>query len=345
MPVKRRLDFLFPGLPASGAGLLVPVGAARVASAGAGAYHRVVVMAAPSPRISGPSALAAGTDVTPPVPVLRVGGMAFANGVVMRSGPSWAWARDDGTVLHGTAPSLLDGRPWLRLPVLRSAVSFIEMTAFSLRLHRHNGSRRTTRLLVCLVICIVASVALNSVIHALIPSELLGGVLLQVLGVLLALAVLQVGMGTEVWRYHGAEHKAVNAYEARADLRDVAAVQTFSRIHDRCGTNLVAIVVVLALVCLPLGASALGQALSLVAAVVVIAVALELFRLIERAPRSPFSRVVLFSGRTLQRALTTREPRPEHLELAGTALLEVVEAESARLRQDVAPGAVAVTAD
>jgi uncharacterized protein YqhQ len=297
-------------------------------------------MAAPSPRISHSTPAAGAASATP---VLRVGGMAFANGVLMRSGSSWAWARDDGTVLHGTAASLLDGRSWLRLPVLRSAVSFIEMTALSLRLHRLNGARRTTRLLVCLAVCILASIALSSVIHVLVPSEVLGGILLQALGVLLALAVLQVGMGTEVWRYHGAEHKVVNAYEARADLSDVAAVQAFSRIHDRCGTNLVAIVFALALLCLPLGASALGQALSLVAAVLVIAVALELFRLVERAPRSPFGRVVLFGGRTLQRALTTREPSSEHLELAGRALLGVVEAEFARLRlcsasEEASPG-------
>jgi uncharacterized protein YqhQ len=295
-------------------------------------------MAAPSPRISrsAPNAAASASAT----PVLRVGGMAFANGVLMRSGASWAWARDDGTVLHGTAASLLDARPWLRFPVLRSAVSFVEMTALSLRLHRLNGRRRTTRLLVCLVVCILASVALSSAIHALVPNEMLGGVLLQALGILLALAVLQVGMGAEVWRYHGAEHKAVNAYEARADLRDTAAVQTFSRIHDRCGTNLVAIVFVLALLCLPLGEGLLGQALSLAAAVLVIAVALELFRLVERAPQSPLSRAVLFGGRTLQRALTTREPRSEHLDLAGRALLGVVEAESARLRLGAASGAV-----
>jgi uncharacterized protein YqhQ len=289
-------------------------------------------MPSPSPRISAPSVPAAAGDVPSQAPVMRVGGMAFANGVLMRSGASWAWARDDGTVLHGTAASLLDGRPWLRLPVLRSAVSFIEMTALSLRLHRLNGARRTTRLLVSLAICILASIALSSAIHALVPSEMLGGVLLQALGILLALTVLQVGMGTEVWRYHGAEHKVVNAYEARADLRDVAAVQAFSRIHDRCGTNLVAIVFALALLCLPLGTSALGQVLSVVAAVLVIAVALELFRLIERAPLAPLSRVVLFGGRALQRALTTREPHPEHLDLAGKALLGVVEAESARLQ-------------
>ena len=148
---------------------------------------------------------------------------------------------------------MLEDRRWLRLPVLRSAVSFIEMTAFSLRLHRLNGGRRGVRLLVFLVVCVLASVALGSAVHAVVDSQMLGGVVLQASGMLLALAVLQVGMGTEVWRYHGAEHKVVNAYEARADLRDVAAVKRFSRIHDRCGTNLVPIVFALALLCLPMG--------------------------------------------------------------------------------------------
>ena len=255
--------------------------------------------------------------------------MAFANGVVMRSGNSWAWARDDGTVLQGTSAVLKDRR-WLRLPMVRSAASLVEMTAFSLRLHRLNGGRRSARLLVFLALCILASVALSSAVHALIDSQMLGGVVLQTLGVLLALAVLQLGMGAQVWRYHGAEHKVVNAYEARTDLRDLAAVQGFSRIHDRCGTNLVVIVFALTLLCVPMGHGALGQALSLVAAVVVIAVALELFRLIERSPLSPLSRAVLFGGRTLQRVVTTREPCEEHLDLASKALLVVLEAESAQ---------------
>jgi hypothetical protein len=60
---------------------------------------------------------------------------------------------------------------------------------------------------------------------------------------------------------------------------------------------------------------------------------LELFRLIERSSRSPFSRAVLFFGRTLQRVLTTREPRSEHLDLASRALLGVVESESVSLHQ------------
>ena len=94
---------------------------------------------AASSSLTRPSDRAAVGDTSARAPILRVGGMAFANGVLMRSGTSWAWARDDGTVLHGTVTPMLEGRPWLRLPVLRSAVSFIEMTALSLKLHRLNG--------------------------------------------------------------------------------------------------------------------------------------------------------------------------------------------------------------
>ena len=41
------------------------------------------------------------------------------------------------------------------------------------------------------------------------------------------------------WRYHGAEHKAVTAYERGLDLGDVDSVLGCPRVHARCGTNLV----------------------------------------------------------------------------------------------------------
>src|SRR5207302_2007957 len=38
-----------------------------------------------------------------------------------------------------------------------------------------------------------------------------------------------------VFQYHGAEHKAINAYEAGEEL-EPEAVQRYSLIHPRCGT-------------------------------------------------------------------------------------------------------------
>jgi uncharacterized protein YqhQ len=151
---------------------------------------------------------------------------------------------------------------------------------------------------------------------------------MQAMGVLLALVVLRLGMGAEVWRYHGAEHKAVNAYEGGADLADTASVGAFSRIHDRCGTNLLAIVLLLALFFVPAWQGWLGELASLAAGVACVAAALELFRLIQRRPRHLVSRAVLSVGRALQRVVTTRDPRPDQLALACAALVRVVELES-----------------
>jgi hypothetical protein len=88
------------------------------------------------------------------------------------------------------------------------------------------------------------------------------------------------------------------------------------------------IVLLLALFLTPAWQGWIGQLASLAAGVVCVAAALELFRLIQRHPRLFVSRAVLCGGRALQRAVTTREPGPEHLVLACAALARVVELES-----------------
>jgi hypothetical protein len=258
--------------------------------------------------------------------------MAFGNGVLMRAGRHWAWARDDGSLLHGAVPAQFGGSRWARLPVVRSLLGLAGILALSVRLHRRNGRRRGARLLLWLAALVAASVLAAPLVYAHVRPPLLADTAMQVLGVLLALAVLRLGMGAEVWRYHGAEHKAVNAYEGGADLTDVASVGAFSRIHDRCGTNLVAIVLLLALLLVPAWQGWLGELASLAVGVGCVAVAFELFRLIQRRPRLLISRAALSVGRVLQRTVTTRDPRPEQLALACAALVRVVELESAAPR-------------
>ncbi len=261
---------------------------------------------------------------------LRVGGMAFGNGVFMRSPRFWALARADGTLIDGPVRSLLHRHRWLRLPLLRSAIALFEMVALTIPLHRRNGVRPAVSLLAWLGLAMLMSLCLGVILPALIPSALLAGALLEVLSFAFALLALRQGLGANVWRYHGAEHKAVNAYEAGADPADPEAVMMHSRIHDRCGTNLVVLIVALLIAGnLPLGGRPLAAQLGGLYSLVVLLVALELFRLIGRWPRSPLSRVALAGGRVLQRYVTTREPAPEHLEPACTALRRVLELERA----------------
>ncbi len=259
---------------------------------------------------------------------IRVGGMAFGNGVLMRSPHFWAWARADGTVIDGRLRTLLSRHPWLRLPVLRSAIALAEMIGLTILLHRRNGARRAASLLVWLGLCLAVDFGLSLALPLLVHSPLLDNVLLEVLGLAFALLALRQGLGKTVWRYHGAEHKAVNAYEAGADLSDPGAVMAYSRIHDRCGTNLVVIFFLLLMLgYLLLGGLAGNVVLGGLYAILAICVSFEIFRLIGRRPKSRASRAALAGGRALQRCLTTREPGREHLELACAALRQVIELE------------------
>jgi uncharacterized protein YqhQ len=273
---------------------------------------------------------------------MRVGGMAFGNGVLMRSPHFWAWAREDGTVMHRPVRTLLDRHRALRLPLVRSAVSFGEMVGLMVSLHARNGWRRIVRLLLWMALWLAADLGFSLLLPYLLPDHwTVQEALLGVLDFGLALLAMREGMGAKVWRYHGAEHKAVNAFEAGADLDDLRAVATYSRIHDRCGSNLVVIAGLLLALGYFVVSLPMGGLLGMLVTVVVMIVALELFRQIVRRPRSAISRALLAGGKLLQRYVTTSEPEPEHLRLACAALTRCVELErerdSARLAAAAAP--------
>jgi uncharacterized protein YqhQ len=262
---------------------------------------------------------------------LRVGGMAFGNGVLMRSEHFWAWARDDGSLLAGPIAGSGERHRLLRLPLVRSVLALFEMIAFAVARHRQNGRRLNVRLLAWIGVYVGLAFALSLFLPTLGRGQWLDDLVFQVIGLFLSLLVIWRGMGGSVWRYHGAEHKAVNAYEGGADLDDLEAVMPFSRIHTRCGTNLVVIALVFMLAYFPLQSLAATDAFGALYAIPAIAVSFELFRALTRKPHWPVTRAVLFGGRLVQRAFTTREPSHEQLALACRALREVVTLEWSRV--------------
>jgi uncharacterized protein YqhQ len=136
-----------------------------------------------------------------------------------------------------------------------------------------------------------------------------------VLAMALQLVALRVVLPGSMWRYHGAEHKAVAAFEAGVDITDVDAVMGFSRIHVRCGTNVVAILLLLATI--PIQANV---AVSAVVWVAMLAGAVELVSAAAKSPLRPVSRFVLVGGRLLQRFVTTSEPSHAEQAVACRAL-------------------------
>jgi len=130
----------------------------------------------------------------------------------------------------------------------------------------------------------------------------------------------------KVFAYHGAEHKAVNAYEDGTPL-EVETARKHSTAHVRCGTSflfavLIIAIIVFALVGLP---SLWLMVLSRILLIPVIAaLGYEITYFGARHVKNSLVRVILAPGLALQK-LTTREPDDSQLEVALAALKKVIE--------------------
>ncbi|MDP9386440.1 MAG: DUF1385 domain-containing protein [Actinomycetota bacterium] len=260
----------------------------------------------------------------PVTATVRVGGQALADGVLMRTDRAWAVARDDGSVQVGALPP----RRLEHVPVVRFAVALVA----GLRLAVGRGilgrggaggggarssvssRRRNLRFLWALAAVEAVGLAFSLAVtgRRLGAAATLVATVVPWIG---AFVVLRLAAPSALWRYHGAEHKAVAAHEAGVDPADVAAVLACPRVHDRCGTNLVFLAMVggLALTLLP--AAAQVPAFLLLLATTAEAVSVAAGR-----PRARTSRLVLAGGRALQRWVTTAEPSPEEQAVGCRAL-------------------------
>jgi uncharacterized protein YqhQ len=147
-----------------------------------------------------------------------------------------------------------------------------------------------------------------------------------------------------VFGYHGAEHKAINAYEAGAPLT-VASVQKFSVQHVRCGTSFLLYVVVLSIFLFaPLTFAGvepgwLAILLRFVSRLLLIplvaGISYELLRFSAGHTDHPIMRGIVAPGLALQK-LTTREPDDTMVECAMVALEPVLAADGIHVAAQVA---------
>jgi uncharacterized protein YqhQ len=134
-----------------------------------------------------------------------------------------------------------------------------------------------------------------------------------------------------VFQYHGAEHKVIAAYEAGEPLEPESA-QRFSRLHPRCGTSFLLVVMIVAIfVFAPLGLPAwyLLVATRILGVPLIAGLSFELIKWAGRNRARGWVRVVMWPGMQLQK-LTTREPEPAQLAVAAAALQAVLAVEDPR---------------
>lgn len=293
---------------------------------------------------------------------LLIGGQAVIEGVMMRS-PRWtstAVRRPDGAIRAVTEPhaSLLLQFHWLRVPVLRGCVALYEsvtigIKALLLSAGMAAGEQASlTGRQVAVTVSVGVGVALGlffvlpaAVIRSLdvyFPSVFASNLAEGAVRVVFLLGYVS-GIGrlpnvARVFAYHGAEHKAVNAYEAGAPLQAETA-RGFSRFHVRCGTSFLLVVMIMAIVVFSfLGRPPLAFRLASRIALLPLVAGLS-YELIRAAARLSWLRPVVAPGLWLQR-LTTREPDERQLEVAVRALREVVERADASPSSGSSPAAI-----
>ena len=124
-----------------------------------------------------------------------------------------------------------------------------------------------------------------------------------------------------VFEYHGAEHKTISCYEAGMELTPENAAK-FSRLHPRCGTSFLLIVMIVAIfVFAPLGLPEWYwlMASRIVGVPLIAGISFEIIKFAGKNRRFAAVRAIMWPGLMLQK-LTTREPDLEQLAVAIAAM-------------------------
>lgn len=246
--------------------------------------------------------------------------------------------------------SALKRHRWLRWPVVRGVVALGEslklgLSALNISVNaqlpagEQEVSRATWAGTVTLALGLAIGLffllplALTSLIKGWLPNAMAFVVVEKLLRITIFLIYLALVSRMRdlqrVFQYHGAEHKTISCYEAGLALTPENA-QRFSRLHPRCGTSFLLIVMIVAVVVFaPLGTPAwYWLVLSRVVGIPIVAgLAFEVIKWFGRNRTKRWARILMTPGLKLQ-LLTTREPDAAQLAVAIAALEAVLAVES-----------------
>ena len=287
---------------------------------------------------------------------VRIGGQAVIEGVMMKNMDRYAVSvrKPNGKIETKVEEcvSFAEKHPLFQLPVFRGMANFLESMVIGMKTLNYSASfyedeeeqteSRTEQLLekilgekaekIIMGIVLVFSLAISIGLFMILPyiaSEAAGKLIHNEYGILLIEGVIRIVIFLgyivlisqmedikRVFMYHGAEHKTINCLEAGVPLTP-ENVDNFSRLHKRCGTSFIFIVMIISMVFfffIRVDTIWLRIVLRLLFLPLVAGVSYEFIRL---AGSSDHPLVQIFSkpGLALQR-LTTKEPDHSMIEVA-----------------------------
>lgn len=287
---------------------------------------------------------------------VRIGGQAVIEGVMMKNMDRYAVSvrKPNGKIETKVEEcvSFAEKHPLFQLPVFRGMANFLESMVIGMKTLNYSASfyedeeeqteSRTEQLLekilgekaekIIMGIVLVFSLAISIGLFMILPyiaSEALGKLIRNEYVILFMEGIIRIAIFLgyivlisrmedikRVFMYHGAEHKTINCLEAGVPLTP-ENVDNFSRLHKRCGTSFIFIVMIISMVFLffiRVDTIWLRIVLRLLFLPLVAGVSYEFIRL---AGNSDHPLVQIFSkpGLALQR-LTTKEPDHSMIEVA-----------------------------
>jgi uncharacterized protein YqhQ len=285
-----------------------------------------------------------------------IGGQAVIEGVMMKSPKNWTVAvRDQKGGIHIKKEKLTEIPPFLKLPVLRGVVALFHALMLGIQAIEFSASKayeeetEESMSKFSIAVTIFVSILLGIGLFILLPlyATKLAGLVFEgiaensllfnltdgVLRVLVFLLyVIMIGLWKDmarVFMYHGAEHKVIHAYEAGKELT-IENAKANSPLHLRCGTSFLLIVMVVSILVfsfIPQDWPFIYKFLSRIVLIPLIAgTSFEFLKFSSRWNHNPLMHMLVVPGLLLQR-LTTREPDEAQLEVALSALREVLKLE------------------
>lgn len=260
---------------------------------------------------------------------LRMGGMALENGLLVYGPKHWSAAVRDkqGEIVVKTGRVPRMGGPINAVPGLRGVARLAEsmvvvpMVRLKLRQARLPFENRTV--LAAAAATSAASFAMRRRKNRGIGTE----ILINTIGMVPAIVSLKAG---ETAAYHGVEHKSIAAYEQGGDPSDPDVIEAAAKEHERCGSHLVAPMMVAGIAGDALLRRIVGKPTQTQQAGVALAGAaasIEMFGFAERHPDGVFAKLFRAPGFKLQEAVGTREPTPHQIEVGRVAINALLEAE------------------
>ena len=257
---------------------------------------------------------------------LRLGGMALRNGLLVHGPTHWAAAvrTREGEVKVGSGPKPdLGGSASEKIPGVRGITKLAEAMAVIPLVKRGLPEVRLPMQDLRTLGSMAAAALLSQAIRSSGARTVGREAVVSLVSLAPALLALRAG---DLAAYHGVEHKAIAAYEHDGEAAEA------DKEHDRCGSNLVAPMLVSAV----LGNAAArragigGPAAEATVAVGSAALAVEVFAWSERHEGTPLSRALRRPGHEIQRLVGTREPSREQLAVGRAALAEILRVENAQ---------------